>query len=266
MTVPDIRRAGFTLVELLIYIAIFGTISTLFVGILAVAVKVQQREIGAAEVNSQINFTLQTIQQLTRKASNIEFAATGDNPETHTTTEASYLKLRMADSSDPTCVSLVGTAVRLVSGDGGNGKCKDTTETDNLTNARVSVTELSFTKYSNPPGKDVVDVRIAMEYGASSGFFRVLQTSIQRAGAATFETDVTLQARLFEPANYDAGYPSGSMVTAILNNTCDNACIQHGLTCNRVYQIGAVAPPIYGLTPLTCGAIIQGELALCMCQ
>lgn len=226
------RRTGFTLVELLIYIAIFGTISTLFVGILTVAVKVQQREIGATEVNSQINFTLQTVQRLVREASNIEFAATGNNPETQNTTEVSYLKLRMSDSSDPTCISLVGNAVRLTSGDGGNGKCKNTTEADDLTNTRVSVTELSFTKYSNPPGKDVVDVRIAMEYGASSGFLRVLQTSIQRAAAATFETDVTLKANFYERENYDVTLGRGfKTIAAFAGPTCATICANHQLLC-----------------------------------
>src|SRR3989344_4737698 len=113
------KQNGFTLIEVLLYVAILAMIAGLFTGILTVAARFQVTQSASNEVSQQLNFAMQTIQRLVRESSNIEKACPnldisicptgndGNNPDT-TTSEIAYLKLRMKDpAKDPTCISLV---------------------------------------------------------------------------------------------------------------------------------------------------------------
>src|SRR3989344_109517 len=100
--------SAFTLIEILIYTGIFAIVGGMLTGILINATRVEQRESASAEVTSQLNFVMQTIQRLIRESSNIEIEA-----GTATTT----LKLRMADATkDPTCITFVSSTIRLAEG------------------------------------------------------------------------------------------------------------------------------------------------------
>ena len=79
---------GFSLIELLIYVSIFAIAGGMMFGILALILKVNQRESSSGEITSQLNFVGQTITRLTRSASNIEIDAG---------VATSTLKLRMKD-------------------------------------------------------------------------------------------------------------------------------------------------------------------------
>ncbi|MEE8131938.1 MAG: prepilin-type N-terminal cleavage/methylation domain-containing protein, partial [Candidatus Paceibacterota bacterium] len=72
-------QKGFSLVELLMYIAIVGAAAALMTGVLTNVLKVQTRESTSNEVSNQLNFVIQTIQRLVRESSLIDI-------ETATTT------------------------------------------------------------------------------------------------------------------------------------------------------------------------------------
>ncbi len=211
------KEDGFTLIEILLYVAILGIIAGLFTGILTVATRFQVHEAASNEVSQQLNFTLQTIQRLVRESSNIEFVRNddpatievneGDNQET-SVTEYAYLKLRMKDSAkDPTCISLVEEnsanqtgAIRVTQGaDNSPQNCKDSASTDDITTPKVAVSTASpagllFTKFANPPGHDTIQIDLTLNYNTTnpqSLVQRKLSTAIGRASAATFDSSLT---------------------------------------------------------------------------
>ncbi|MCX6702627.1 MAG: hypothetical protein NTW60_02060, partial [Candidatus Wolfebacteria bacterium] len=64
--------AAFTLVELIIYTAIFSIVSITMTSLLVSITKVGDRTNSASEVSSQLNFVMQNIQRLVKNASNID--------------------------------------------------------------------------------------------------------------------------------------------------------------------------------------------------
>jgi len=207
------NKNGFSLIEVLLYVAILAIVSGLFVGILSVSTKVQLRESANNEVGTQLNFVLQTIQRLVRESSNIEFAKNddpvtpvineGDNPDT-TSTEAAYIKLRMPKSTDdPTCIAWVpdDKSIMLTQGPqpgpGNEYKCKNLTPGDALTTAKVivPVSPPGFVaiKFSNYPGHDSVQIDLTLNFNTDnpqSAFQKKLTTGIGRVSAATFDSSL----------------------------------------------------------------------------
>lgn len=207
-------KKGFTLVELLLYVAILTIVSGLFAGILATTTRVQVQESAASEVASQANFVLQTIQRLIQSSSNIEevcpspstscpTGASGDNLET-STAEIAYLKLRMpVATEDPTCISLIAnpndstSAIIYVTQDDPNNdeSCKNPDlNSDNLTNpakVKVPLNGLTFEQLTSPPGHDVVKVSLTLDFNTANPSAEVsksLVTAIGRVSAATFDS------------------------------------------------------------------------------
>lgn len=170
-------RDAFTLVELLIFSAIFSIIAVAFLAALVSTVQVQTRQAAAAEVNQQSQFLLQTIEHYVETSSLVELSS-----DAATTT----LKLRMASSTaDPTYIYLSGGTVYLQQTDAGTAQP--------LTSSRVTVSNLAFTKRANPPGHDSVNVVFTVAYNTSNikqSFLQALQISIARVSAATFDSNV----------------------------------------------------------------------------
>lgn len=199
------NKKGFTLIELMVYMAILGIVSGLFISILGTSTRLQLHEVASNEVSNQMNFVLQTIQRLVRESSNIETIG-ADDTSTVGTTEIVYLKLRMKDSQkDPTCISLVednATAhtgsIRLTQGAGTNPQyCKASSPTDAITTPKVDVVTspsgLTFTRFSNAPAHDIVQVDLTLNYNTTnpqSAFAKTLSTAIGRVSAATFDSDL----------------------------------------------------------------------------
>lgn len=206
-------KNGFSLFEVIIYVAILAIVSGLFVGILSTSTRVQLREAASNEVGTQLNFVLQTIQRLVRESSNIEFAGSGDNPDTFVPdvtniTEAAYIKLRMPKSADdPTCIAWVTYPDKSItltqgaqSGAGNEHKCKnpvlvDGLIVDGLISKKVGVSPSGFviTKFTNYPGHDSVQIDLTLEYNTTnpqSVFQKKLTTAIGRVSAATFDSSL----------------------------------------------------------------------------
>src|SRR3989344_5131376 len=168
--------SAFTLIEILIYTGIFAIVGGMLTGILINAPRVEQRESASAEVTSQLNFVMQTIQRLVRESSNIEIEAG---------TATSTLKLRMRDSAkDPTYITLSNDVIKLQEG---------ASVTTTLTSDRVVVNTLSFKKFTQYPGHDTVSIDLTMTYNTQNTagqVQRTLSSAIARVSAATFDADV----------------------------------------------------------------------------
>lgn len=131
----DVMRRGFTLVELLVFIAVFSAVVIGFVTIFIAATRVQSRQTSASEVETQAQFLLQQVQYYVGAARLVDMAqdvATGT------------LKLRQsssATSSDPITIYASSGIVYLQQGAGGAAQA--------LSSNRVTVANLSFTRHYN---------------------------------------------------------------------------------------------------------------------
>lgn len=169
-------KKGFTLIELLIATAIFTLVIIAFISVFISVAGIQARQTSSAVVNEESQFLLQRIQYYVQLSS---FVSTTQDLATQT------LTLRMPSSSiDPTIFTLSGGTAYLQQAGGAQQP---------LTSNAVSVSGLSFTRRSNPPGHDSVSVAFTISYVTSNikqMFAQMLQTSIARVSAATFDSGV----------------------------------------------------------------------------
>lgn len=165
-------RQGFSFIELLLYMTLFITASVLIVGILESVTRIQGRESAVVSVTSESNFVIQTIQRVVRDSSLIEDAS-------------SSLKLRMkALTKDPTRIYLSGTTIYMQ--EGGATPIELTTD-------KVNASGLTFTKFSNPPSKDSVQIDLTIAYNTTnprSVFTKTLRSAISKVSAVTFDSDL----------------------------------------------------------------------------
>ncbi|HUC01492.1 MAG TPA: prepilin-type N-terminal cleavage/methylation domain-containing protein [Candidatus Paceibacterota bacterium] len=178
-------KRGFTLVEMLIAIGLFTIIVVSLIAILTVVVQVQVRSSSAAAVDQESQFLLQKLQYYIGTASIVDIV---------TSTPTSTLKLQVASSSlDPTYITLASGTVYLQQASG---------TLQALTSNRVTVSNLSFTRQSNPPGHDLVSISYAMSYNTvnvKQAFSQLFQTAIEHVSAATFDTGVYPSVNGSEP-------------------------------------------------------------------
>ncbi|MBU6500211.1 MAG: hypothetical protein KGJ89_00020 [Patescibacteria group bacterium] len=168
---------GFSLIELLIFSAIFALIMISFISIFVAVINVNARQSAAADVNQQSQFLLQEIQYYTERASLIDMPQ-----DTSTSTLKIWLGIK---SQDPTYIYASGTTVYLKQTDSGTPQA--------LTTSKVSVSNLSFTRRSNAPSHDSVSISFMVAYAnpsAKQQFSQALQTAIARVSAATFDSNV----------------------------------------------------------------------------
>ncbi len=174
------KEKGYSLIELLIYIAIFAVSAVFLTAILVSVTKIQTRQNSVNDVNQQISFVAGTVQQLVQQSSLIDIT-TGVSTTT--------LKLRMASSTlDPTLIFASGTAVYL-----SEGTVIPSSTPVALTNSNATVNNFSVTKYENPGGLALIQLGLTMTYNSptpSAQLTRSLQTSIARVSAANFDSAI----------------------------------------------------------------------------
>lgn len=165
---------GFSLIELLIYVGILAVTAGVLVNVLTMGTNTQLKQTSQDKLSGQLSFAMQTIQRLAQSSSLIEMNAT---------TTSSTLKLRMQNpAQDPTLVYLSNGVIYVQQG---------TTTPQALTDGSVTVASLQFQKFSQYPGKDVVQIDIAMnDPSQPSVATRSLRSAISRASAATFDSDL----------------------------------------------------------------------------
>ena len=275
--INTMRTKGFSLVELLLYVAIMGVVVGLFAGILNVATRVQVRESAATEVSSQLNFITQTIQRLVRESSavmvncstNPPVNAILDNDKTDDTSECPgiadqtslignpqpVLRLRMKDSAgNPTdrdpIVIWKDAAGRIKMRQGtGVGLVESDLTTDKVQNPS---NELTFAKYANYPGHDVIQINLTLNYNSTnpqSQIVKKVETAVGRVSAATFDSALlpgtgtlgigsltSAWENLFvnnilspfkQASNYDGASRGLLVVGANVNGVCNDICGSH---------------------------------------
>lgn len=252
------RRAGFTLVELIIYIGIFSIVSVFLTGTLITTVSIQNREGASNEVSGQLNLVLQTVQRLVRESSLIEDVFEGTAPVydldgvLQNPCVSSYcgVQLRMEDSAlDPTIVSSDSTGVYVRQGSG---------DLESLTNSKVTVDSLVFVKNEIPNATATLSIEATLSYNTADPQFastRSLKSAIGRVNAAVFDSDLT--------PNADGQFDIGG------TNSWGNAFFDGNVTAggggNTVYRCAtAGALPIGALTINTgsCGTTADTGLRI----
>jgi hypothetical protein len=171
----DIKRGAYTLVELLVFLAIFVLVIVGFTTVLITVTRVQTRQSSSIEVDQQSQFLLQQFQYYITQSSLIDIPQ--DTP-------TSTLILRMGNSAiDPTTITINSGAVYLQQG---------ANPAAPLTSNRVSVSGLLFAKHSNPPAHDAVSVSftVSSNTNPTQPFSQSFQTSIARVSAATFDSNL----------------------------------------------------------------------------
>jgi len=172
------QREGFTLIEVLMYLAIFSISAIFLINILSSSIKVQSQQSIANELNQQVSFVSSVIEREVQGASLIE------NPAGEA---SSTLVLRYSSSTlDPTYIfaDASGTAVYIQEGSG---------TAQPLTNSLVAINDFTVTKYENAGGRAVVQVALTLKYNSgnpSHQLTRTLQTAITRISAATFDSNL----------------------------------------------------------------------------
>ena len=170
------RRSAFTMIELLIYIAIFAASSMFLIGILMAVVNVQTRSSSSAEVDNQISFLAKIVQDRVRNSSLI------DIPLGVSTTT---LKLRMPSAAlDPTILFSSGSLAYVKEG---------VSEPVVISVPKVLIDDFSFTTVSYGRGSSGVRVNIAVSYdttnpGAKAR--RTTQSVVARISAASFDSNL----------------------------------------------------------------------------
>jgi type II secretory pathway component PulJ len=170
-------RRGFSILELLVFTAIFAIVIVSFISILVSITRVQSRQGAVAQVNGESQFLLTQIEYYVEHSSLIDMSQDS---------QTSTLKLWTgADANDPTYIYLSAGTVYLKQTNGGTPQA--------LTTSRVNVTSLAFTKHSNTPSHDSVSVSFSMVNNSpnmTQYFGQSLQFAIARVSAATFDSNV----------------------------------------------------------------------------
>jgi type II secretory pathway pseudopilin PulG len=198
---------GFTLVEMLIYTSIFVVMALAFLAILGTFTRVDTAQQATSEVANQANFVMQQVRRLVAASSYFEVKGAGSDelwlyPQNYTT--------------NPTKIVKSGGAITL--SEGGAAAAP-------LTTGKVTVDALTFAKYANPPGPDVVRIDMTLSYvnpaSAEKGT-RSFRTAVARVSAATFDTDIVpnadnvidvgLAGQRFKNAVFSGGIGIGAVV------------------------------------------------------
>ncbi len=167
------QQAGFSLIELLIYITIFSTMIGAIVGLAVLASGQKANSQATADVNYQGEAVMALITQTVHQATAITTPAAGAN--------AASLSLTMPSAAvNPTVFAINndGTTNRLRISEGSPAI------TNNLTNSHVTVSNLTFTNMSLPSTKGSVLIAFTVTYRTNSAR-QEFSVSKRFMGAAT---------------------------------------------------------------------------------
>lgn len=179
----DLKK-GFTIIELVVFVAIFTVTAIFMVSILTTVTRTQLRQSSVNEVNGQIAFIANTIQRLVRESSLIANEPAG--------VASTTLVLRRSSSTLDTTKIFVDpgmTAIYLQEIDQ-NGV---TSTTVPLTSDKVRVTNFSATKYQTPGGAAIAQVDFTLDYNTANPQARISRSwrgAITRVSAATFDSSL----------------------------------------------------------------------------
>lgn len=141
------NQKGFTLIELIIYIAIFAVISLVLTDFFITLTKVRAQTEARGEVRQNLARTMERVSQVIRSASGVNSAS------------GNTLSLAMTDSAkNPTIFTVTGNVLTIQEG---------ASPATALTSDKVIISKLSFTSINNPsPAKKSVQVAMMVDYDA----------------------------------------------------------------------------------------------------
>ncbi|MBI3588828.1 MAG: hypothetical protein HY093_00220 [Candidatus Liptonbacteria bacterium] len=248
-------KGGFTILELIIFAAIFSIIAIAFVGILISVVRVQSRESASGEVNRQSQFLMHTIQRYIEESSMVSINEEFSND---LNTTSSQVVLRMASSTGPCdvnppspgsdCPSNAAlTRIYFVSSTGQiylqeNYNYVAATYLgvpQALTSDRIFVDQLEFKKHANPSSHDLVDVLISLHYNTPNiqkRFAQILQTSVARVNAAVFDSDI-VPSSTANNLNLGVVGKTWASVNGVISFNGDSVGIQTGANTQHSLEI-----------------------------
>lgn len=177
-------RKGFTLTELLIYLGIFAIVAGTLTGILTTVTRTQVQESSQTAVTGELNFSMQTIQRLVQESSLIDIP---------TGTATSTLVLKMKDAQDPSGDLSKIYYTKIYASNGRIYVEEQPNTAQPITSDKVVANTLEFKKFTQYPGKDVVQIDLALSDAiqvAGQTITRSLRSAISRASAATFDSDL----------------------------------------------------------------------------
>jgi type II secretory pathway pseudopilin PulG len=215
-------KKAFTLLEIVIFLAIFSIIIVAFLVIFVSLVNLQSNQSAVAEVNQESQFLLNQIQYNVASARLIDMTLDS---------AAGMLTLReFASSLDPTYITLSGGVAYLQQGSG--------SQLQSLTSNKVVVSNLLFTRHFNlngsstPFGTDSVSFSFTMSATSTnnqaySQTFRSSATvlvpvgkiaMVQQANVASSTPSVSSLAATYTTAN-----DTSSLLIAVVANTTSSA-------------------------------------------
>lgn len=213
------KRAGFTLIDLLISMAIFALVSVSFIVIFVAIVNVQTRQSSQAEVNQQSQFFLQQLQYYIGNANLVDLPL-----DTATTT----LKLRMASSSmDPLIITISGGVAYVQPGNA---------TAQAITSNRVTISSTSFTRHYNlgsstALGTESVSFSYVVSENASNTkqqYTEKFQSSAEVLGSVP-KIALLQQAKASDASGNSPSVPS---LTAVYGSTNETTSLLVALTAN----------------------------------
>ncbi len=175
---------GFTLVELLIYTAIFTMTAGLLTSILIMISNIQTKENASFEVTRQLQFITQTVQYAIRDSAVVEKVYEGNDPAIACTQFCSVLLRESDPTLDPTIITSDAGGVYIQ--EGANPKVP-------LTSTKVRVSGLTFKKTDNPGGMSTTAVSLSIVYDGGTPeltFSKSLTSAIAHVQAATFDSEL----------------------------------------------------------------------------
>ena len=139
---------GFTLVELIIYIAIASIMFGAIASFVFVLLESRNKNIVINEIEQQGLFALETITQTVRNAKDINTPALG--------TDSTSLSIDVVDgSSNPTVFAISNNVINITEGIG---------SLISLTNSHISATNISFKNLSRTDTPDIIKIQFTLEY------------------------------------------------------------------------------------------------------
>ncbi len=156
------KTKGFTLIELLIYIAILVFVLVLVSGMIVITLHTRDRIKVTTEVQQNLIFSIEKIAYATRKALDVNLP--DDN------SSGSTLSLAMADADvNPTVFSVSDGVLQIKEG---------TSDVQDLTTDKVTVSSIIFYQVNNTGAKPTVQISLAIDYNAGGNPY--LQASSSR--------------------------------------------------------------------------------------
>jgi hypothetical protein len=255
-------KKGFTLVELIIYVAMFAGASVLLTGTLITVLRVQTRDAAGTDLSNQLAFVLDNVNRFVRESSLVEKVYEGTSEAT-TCANLCSVKLRMSNPEiDPTVITAKADA-----GDSGVVKIfikQGASAEFPLTSKKIKVSSFKLKLDNIPGGHSILSVDASFQNNSTNPQLQItrsLKSAIGRVSAATFDDNLIPSGSGFNLGQnavptWNNGYFNGSVGIGTTNPTSklqvvglpvyanNAAAIAGGLSVGAFYRTGANPDPV----------------------